>query len=265
MKIFWNVLPPWTKVLIYFIVLAIATWIAGVVPVLNDLLFFFVISLVMSYIFLRLEGHTLKTLRCWPVTKKDWKQFFTGLVTGGAMLVCTVIITLSLTGDKWSFNRHIDPVFIVMAFLFNLWSAYVQEFVFRGYPFQELLRSYKPWIAQLIIAIPFGLMHIRAGMSMSDFLITMLTTGTGSLLFGLAYLKTRRLLLPIGIHLGWNFLQSIIPRTAGGGDKGLIIVPGSYASYNFTDVVIPYFVIIVVVLVLLWRWGRVDKKQEYAD
>ncbi|MBV4358707.1 CPBP family intramembrane glutamic endopeptidase [Pinibacter aurantiacus] len=256
MKKVWNVLPAWLKVFIYFIVLSIATLIAGVVPMLNDLTFFFVISLAMSWLFLRAECLSLSTLRCWPNNRKNWRQFFAGIGIGALMLICTAIITFSLSGDAWHFNRHIDPLFIVMGFLFNLWSAYVQEFVFRGYPFQVLLRSYKPWIAQLIIAIPFGLMHVHKAMSPSDIIVTMLTTGIGSLLFGLAYLKTKSLMLPLGIHLGWNFLQYLVPRTAGGIDKGLIIVAESNIVYGFSVVVLPYFVIMIIAFALLFQCSK---------
>ena len=32
----------------------------------------------------------------------------------------------------------------------------------------------------------------------------------------MAYIKTKNLMFPTGIHLGWNYAQELIPQTAGG-------------------------------------------------
>lgn len=263
MKDIFKLMPQWLKVLLYFLVLWSATLMAGAVPFLNDLTFFFAIALITSWIFLKSEGATLRTLRCLPTSKKDISQFLTGLGIGALMLVCAAVITLSLTGDKWTFNRHIDPIFIAVAFITCLWSVYVQEFAFRGYPFQALLQQYRPWLAQLIIAIPFGLMHIHQNMSNSEIMITMLSTGGGSLLFGLAFLKTNNLMLPVGIHLGWNYLQTLIPRIADGKNSGLIIIKNTEINYSSADVIAPYFIVLAVSFVLIFFWyptQRIESK-----
>ncbi|QKJ29075.1 CPBP family intramembrane metalloprotease [Mucilaginibacter mali] len=254
MKVFIQNLPAWLKVLIYFLALWGATLITGILPMFNDFAFFFLVSLALSWIFLTMENKSLLSLGFIPLNKKQVSYFFNGLGIGALMLLGCFALTVFLTKDTWLFNCKVAPMYLIMSFLICLWSAFVQEFVFRGYPFQTLLKRYSPWIVQLIIAIPFGLMHLMDHkMSSSDIAITMLCTGIGSVLFGLAYIKTKSLMLPIGIHLGWNYLQLLIPRASGGGNSGLIII-NSQATYGVLNVVIPYIIVALLSILILWMW-----------
>lgn len=223
---------------------------------LNDFLFFFLVALLMSWALLRLEKRSLSSIGFWPKDRKSVRDFFQGLGIGIVMLLVTFTITLCLTKDSWKMNMHIDPIFIAVTFLACLWSAFVQEFVFRGYPFQALLREYKPWVAQLLIALPFGLMHVSHGMQAREIAMIMLSTGTGSILFGLAFIKSRRLMFPIGIHLGWNFAQELVPRTTGGKSGALVIIQESNNNYNLFNISLPYFLVVIVAILLIWKFTK---------
>ncbi|MES2378691.1 MAG: type II CAAX endopeptidase family protein [Bacteroidota bacterium] len=243
--------PAWLKVLIYFLIMWLATFIAGIVPAINSLFYFFAVSLLVSWLFLRSDQLNLSSLGYYPQGKRHWKQLVYGIVLGCLMLVITAMITLTLTKANWHFNKGIDPIYILITFLMCGCSAYIQEFVFRGYPFQALLNKYGPWAAQLAITVPFGLMHVNRSMSFHDVATVMLTTGLGSLLFGLAYIKTRNLMLPTGIHLGWNYAQVLIPRTSGADSKALISVTGNTISYGSFAILMPYLVIVSAAILLL--------------
>ncbi|EOR95768.1 Abortive infection protein [Arcticibacter svalbardensis MN12-7] len=251
MKTRLNKLQALLKVLIYFSVLCMATFIAGIVPVINDFIFFFLVSLIISWYLLRTEGTSLLSLGFFPTKRQDGYDFYLGLGIGILMLICTTIITLYLTQDKWTFNQHIDPIYLIVTFLMCLWSAFVQEFVFRGYPFQTLLKNFTPWLAQLFIVIPFGLMHLDHTMSVTDAGKVMLTTGLGSILFGLTYIKTKRLVMPVGIHLGWNYAQELIPRTAGGNHSSLLKVTTNHEQYSGFMILMPFLLIVSVTIILI--------------
>jgi len=238
----------WGKVLGYFLVLWLATVLAGIIPSLNDLIFFFLVSLMVSWTFIHAEDRSILSLGFVPRIKRDYKELFSGVVIGGLMLITTVIFTLLLTKDHWSFNTQVDPIYVGIAFFTCLWSAFVQEFVFRGYPFQTLLKHYGPLTAQAFIAIPFGLMHLNGRMNLTDMASAMLTTGLGSILFGLAYLKTRKLFLPVGLHLGWNYAQQLIPRTVGEGNSGIIKIAAEHANYSHLIIIGPYLVVVILAI-----------------
>lgn len=252
MKTKWNNLSPLLRVLIYFAVMQLATVIAGSIPDLNSLWFFFVVSLALSWLFLFLEGSSVWSLNAIPRKKIHWLQLLRGTLIGIAMLLITAVITLKLTGAEWQPNKHFSLMFLPIALAGCLWSAYVQEFVFRGYPFQTLLRRYHFWLAQLLIAIPFGLMHVHSSMTYQEFFTTMLTTGLGSILFGLAYQRTGNLMFPVGLHFGWNYAQLLLPRSSDQG-SGLLLISHSSVSSPFLPFVAPYLVIIVIVILYLYR------------
>ena len=231
---------PLVKVLMYFTFFCIAMMIAGLVPQLDNPLFFFSLSLLLSFIFLRREGKKLGSIGFIPRTMGHYFQLSFGLIIGLTMLILTAIATFFLTGDSWQYVGNINPALIGSTLLNCLLSAFVQEFVFRGYPFQTLYRHYGFWVAQLLVMVPFGLMHVNSTMGMADFMLTMLTTGTGSFLFGLLYARTGKLFLPIGVHTGWNFAQVLIPRTLSNQNETLIRVTETQHNYSFFTVICPY-------------------------
>jgi membrane protease YdiL (CAAX protease family) len=249
--------PAWIKVSVYFIILWLGTLLAGTINVLNDFSFFLAVAVLVAMAF---TGSLRKaTVGCgfFPQRRQHLIQFAAGLAGGICMLLITVFITFLLTGDNWKLNHPPSLPLLLLTFAFCLWSAFVQEAVFRGFPFQVMLQRYAPWIAQLVIAIPFGLMHVKQGMSGQEMFITMLCTGMGSLLFGLAYIRTRNLMLPIGLHCGWNYAQALIPRTQPGNTSdSLVIVSGNVADYNFLNVIAPYLLVVSLAILLLLFTGR---------
>ncbi|NNU34062.1 CPBP family intramembrane metalloprotease [Mucilaginibacter sp. S1162] len=251
MKAFIQKLAVWLKVLIYFLIMWLATVIAGIVPALNGLFYFFAVSLLISWFLLRNDNLGLSSLGYYPQARRHWMQLLFGLILGCLMLIITAIITLALTKAEWYFNTRIDPIYILITFLMCTCSTYIREFVFRGYPFQALLKKYGAQVAQLAIVVPFGLMHVNRSMSLQDAGTVILTTGLGSILFGLAYIKTKNLMLPTGIHTGWNFLQALIPRTSGAGPKTLITVSGGQPGYGSATILLPYLVIVSIAILLL--------------
>jgi hypothetical protein len=89
--------------------------------------------------------------------------------------------------------------------------AVAEEANYRGYPFQRLVEGIGPLGSQLIFALYFALEHwgnegIRsAGPALKA--VTTLNIALAAALLGLAYLRTRSLALPIGIHWAWNWTQ----------------------------------------------------------
>ncbi|MEO8592505.1 MAG: type II CAAX endopeptidase family protein [Candidatus Solibacter sp.] len=77
-----------------------------------------------------------------------------------------------------------------------------EELFFRGYGFQELLASVGPFATVVPVGVLFALLH--GSNPGANYLSTANTAGFG-VLFGYAYLRSRDLWLPIGLHFGWNF------------------------------------------------------------
>lgn len=85
--------------------------------------------------------------------------------------------------------------------------AIEEEITMRGYLFQTLETGYGKMAAVIVSSIVFASMHLtNPGAGFIPWVGILLA----GLIFSYAYLKTRRLWLPIGIHFGWNFALGTI-------------------------------------------------------
>ena len=243
----------WLKVLAYFLIIVSAAYIATFFPLLDSIFYYFIVAFLATFFLLRTEGKSLRSLGVIPVTSIDWKHFFAGTALGITALLVTACITIWLNKSNLKFTGHVDPIYIIILLLINLWSSFAQEFTYRGYPFQALLKAYGPWVAQLFITIPFALMHVKlnAPLTLNQFLMTWLTTGIGSVLYGLCYIKTGKLLLSIGLHMGWNFAQALVPRSQEQGNSALFKLYQQSDNYHALNVLLPYVFITLLMITII--------------
>jgi hypothetical protein len=85
-------------------------------------------------------------------------------------------------------------------------GAMHEELLFRGYGFQELVSASGPWATVVPVGVVFALLH--GSNPGATWFSTANTAGFG-ILFGYAYLRSRDLWLPIGLHFGWNFTLTL--------------------------------------------------------
>lgn len=183
------------------------------------------------------------------------RQLLMGAITGVGMLLAVASVTKWLIGFQWAMNPAFPWVSLPAIFLTVFCSAFAQELAFRGYPFFLMLHKWGEWPAQMVTAFFFGCMHLHEGMSLAEVLLTLFNTGIGSILFGMATIRTGKIYLAAGIHFGWNLLQQLLPRIPGE-NGGIWLVTGEHIS-NLKPVayVVPY-VIVVILVYLIIRWGK---------
>jgi uncharacterized protein len=87
-------------------------------------------------------------------------------------------------------------------YLLALWFAATgEEMIFRGYGFQLLVEKLGSYATVLPAAVAFGLTHIS---NPHATLVGVLNTILWGIILGFAFLRSRDLWLPIGLHFGWN-------------------------------------------------------------
>lgn len=101
------------------------------------------------------------------------------------------------TGIAW---RRFAEVIVLL-----LVGATFEELSFRGYAFQRLTDAVGPMFSILIFSIWFGAVHLWNPHSSGVLSWAFFNTIAVGALFALAYLRTRALWMPIGLHFGWNF------------------------------------------------------------
>jgi hypothetical protein len=140
---------------------------------------------------------------------KSWaiRDSIIGAIFGAGMVALAVAV-IGAWGDV-SFSAQLRPGDTGRLALL-LWvlamAAMVEELVFRGYPFQRLLESVGALGAIVILSALFGLAHWN---NPNANIWGVLNTILVGVMFALAYLRTRSLWLPWGMHFGWNAMLGL--------------------------------------------------------
>jgi len=141
--------------------------------------------------------------------ERPWaRELFLGVLLSAGMIALAVL-AIALLGSV-RLRAHVTAGSLRLA-LVELWilitAALAEEVTFRGYPFQRLAESVGAAGAVTALSGLFGAAHLgNPHASLWGFLNTVLV----GVLLALAYLRTRGLWLPWGIHLGWNAALGLV-------------------------------------------------------
>jgi membrane protease YdiL (CAAX protease family) len=143
---------------------------------------------------------------------KNWaKDLFSGLALGAASILLAVLIAYILGGMRFEFNQAASSAAIFetlgISFLIFFIGSAAEEAYFRGYILQTFARADLAWLAIAFTAIFFSYGHFN---NPNVSFLAKLNTAIAGVWFGVAYLKTRNLWFPFGIHFAWNWLQGAI-------------------------------------------------------
>ena len=194
------------------VIYALQQHVAANVPLgehFQDLVFRFILlfsSLAAGYICVRaLEGLPWRSLGL-TLHSRWLRDLLVGSALGiGSLAIATAIafiggglrFTLSSAGIK-----AVAITLILSAVLFIV-AALAEEALFRGYPLQTLTRARLIWIGILLTTVPFAAIHLKnpngGGM------LAFVNTALAGVWLAAAYLKTRSLWFPLGVHWAWNW------------------------------------------------------------
>lgn len=121
---------------------------------------------------------------------------------GGLIAACAILVVLSTEVS------HVPAAGFPWGELFAVFLPAVvhEELLFRGYPFQKMLRTNR-FVAIFGFAAVFAMLH--AGNEAASF-IGLTNVFLGGILLGLAYERFEKLWFPIGLHLAWNLMTGPI-------------------------------------------------------
>jgi hypothetical protein len=129
-------------------------------------------------------------------------QFVLGCVIGGVLTGLAVLPIQHWGKLKTTnlFSLHMAPK-IVAVMVMLLCGALAEELMFRGYPFQQLERGIGAIRAVIVFSVIYGVLHLLNPAAGRWGIANTILIG---ILLSVAYLRTRALWLPWGIHFGWN-------------------------------------------------------------
>jgi membrane protease YdiL (CAAX protease family) len=131
------------------------------------------------------------------------RDFVLGCGLAAAMLVLLTVANVVTGGVTMTGNAaNADTKSLMVTAVVLIMSAAQEEIIFRGYPLQTLMKGVGTWPAIIAMSAAFGFVHYRYNPNAT--VIGAVNTALAGLLLSIAYLKTRSLWLPYGIHLAWN-------------------------------------------------------------
>ena len=153
-----------------------------------------------------LEGLPWRAIGLW--FHAGW---FHDLLIGSAIGIVSLALAVCIAAIAGGLRFSISPAgmflsvaktLILSGGLFII-AALAEEALFRGYPLQTLARARLAWLGVLITSVPFAAGHFEnpnAGQALSS-----INTALAGVWLAIAYLKTRSLWFPLGVHWGWNW------------------------------------------------------------
>ncbi len=127
------------------------------------------------------------------------------LLMGSIYLSMTALGWIRLEGFAWQTESIpalvTNGLIILGVFILTGWN---EELLFRGYQLQTIASGTNALLGVILSSILFGVAHLTNQNSSWTAVLGIFFAG---LLFAAAYLKTSRLWLPIGLHIGWNVFE----------------------------------------------------------
>lgn len=135
-------------------------------------------------------------------TQRIARELGVGFALGLGLFAATIAV-LVVAGfgriDRSDGSALLPSLFVAIG------AGLSEELLFRGVWLRILEERLGSWIALAITATMFGCFHLgNAGATLGSAFAIALEAGV---LLGAAYLCTRRLWLPIAMHIGWNLCQ----------------------------------------------------------
>lgn len=139
-----------------------------------------------------------------------FREFTAGCIIGFLGMTLIFLALLLINGVEITLTV-VEPIGITALILLSLIhfavAALLEEVIFRGYPFQTLIQGVTVLPAILIMALLFSAAHF---FNPNASVFGMINIALAAILLSIAYLKTKSLWLPFGLHLGWNFSQTTL-------------------------------------------------------
>ena len=191
------------------------------------------------------------------------RELGSGAVLGASMFTAT-IGTLALLGCYVVEGRHALSI-VAIPLIAAVGTAFIEEIVFRGIVFRIVEGALGTWIALILSSAIFGLLHlVNPHATVQGAVAIVFEAGV---MLAAAYVLTRRLWLPIGIHAGWNFTQggifgvSVSGMPSGGLLDGTLSGPewlsgGVFGAEGSIVAVVLGIALGTTLLVMAWRRGR---------
>jgi membrane protease YdiL (CAAX protease family) len=153
-----------------------------------------------------MEGLPWRALGLW--FHAGWlRDLIVGSLIGIFSLALATAIATAGGGLTFTISGRAAIVQVLQTLIFSaalfIIAALAEEALFRGYPLQTLTRANLAWLGVFLTSVPFAAIHLRNPNVAAGF--TFINTALAGVWLAVAYLRTRTLWFPLGVHWAWNW------------------------------------------------------------
>ena len=167
-----------------------------------------VVAIILGWLYGKLfEGMPFRALGC--SFRGGWLGHFAlGCLVGAVALASAILVAVMSGGMSLAVNRDSAgsaiSTTLLTTFVIFFVGALSEETLFRGYLLQTFTRSKLIPTGIVLTSLLFAFSH-NANPAVGT--LALVNTFIAGIWFAAAYLKTRDLWFPLGMHLMWNWLQ----------------------------------------------------------
>ena len=197
-----------------------------------------------------------------PTIRRNLDLTF-GFLASSFICAFSFILIILLSKTKLTINTDYSLLIFLKSFFWVIKSVLTEEFFFRGALLYIAIKKIGIKGACILASIAFGIYHwFSYGVlgNIPQMIYIFILTGIGGLVFSYAFALTKSLYLPIGLHLGWNFVTVVVFSQGPLGKQLLISSGGQLLGILWS---IFFFIYQVVVLAFVTYWYLKRHKNLY--
>ena len=185
---------------------------SSVSSILDRIMDFFAITCSVYLVRRWMDKRSFESLGV-KISRQSLIDIFAGI--GITFLMMATIFSVMLGLNWLTFNGfawQFDPISTVLSsvctfFIIFLLVGWNEELFSRGYQLQTIASGLNLFWGAVLSAAVFGVIHLR-----NPHATWVSTAGIffAGIFFAYAYIRTRQLWLPIGLHIGWNFFEGVV-------------------------------------------------------
>lgn len=162
--------------------------------------------LAVTWLFVRWEQRPLSAVGL-EISQRSIRQFACGMGYGAGLVLASALLVVLLGGFHFEIAPQVSLIDIVATGVFMFGAVTFEETLFRGYAFQRAVEGVGRGWAITLFAIIFLLAH-PMDEAMPPELSTIASANLllAAVLLAQCMLRSGGLALPIGLHLGWNWM-----------------------------------------------------------
>ena len=201
--------------------------------------------------------------------KVDWKRIFVSFLLWSFITISIVMVSYFTSPNDFQWNFKPDKFFVFLIFTVLLipMQTSFEEYLFRGNLMQGLFKvTHKRWIALVLPAFLFGIMHIaNPEVDAMGPVIMIYYIGTG-LFLGILTLMDEGLELALGFHASNNLIGALLITsdwTAFQTHSLFKDVSAKHDNIVVSDILFPVFILFPILLLVfskIYKWTNWKEK-----